>query len=107
MTDFLSGPESYNFPLWNGQDTSFIVKRKNSTTGDYINYDAGTTAKIVFVSGTTSYEFPAVVSGSEAQFSINDQDVVNVKSGSFWRLQFTINGKDKTPIVGKVVRKDA
>lgn len=107
MADFLDGPESYTFPLWRGQDTAFIVKRKNPTTGAYINYDTGTTAKIVFLSGVTEYSFQAVISGSEAQFNINDVDVINVKTGSLWRLQFTIGGKDKSPIIGKVIRKDA
>lgn len=106
MPDFLDGPKTYTFPLWRGQDTAFVVKRKDSETGAYIDYDEGTTAKIVFTSGINTYEFDAVVSGSEAHFTVNDADVVDVRSGSTWRLQFTMGGKDKSPIVGKVARKD-
>lgn len=107
MAEFLSGPKSYTLPLWRGQDTAFTVKRKNPDTNAYINFDAGTTAKIVFTSGTTDYEFSATISGSEAHFFIDDDDVVAVKNNSLWRIQFTVNGQDRTPIVGKVVRKDA
>lgn len=107
MADFVAGPQSYTFPLWRGQDSSFIVKRKNPATGAYLDYDAGTTAKIVFTSGSTNYEFSAVITGHQAQFTVDDEAVKDVRNGSLWRLQFTINGKDKSPVVGKVVRKDA
>lgn len=107
MSDFLDGPKVYVFPLWRGQDTSFVVKRKDADTGEYIDYEDGTTAKIVFSTTTEDLEFDADISGSEAQFFINDDDVVNVKHNSQWRLQFTIDGKDKAPVVGKVARKDA
>lgn len=107
MADFLAGPVSYMFPLWRGQDTSFVVKRKDPATGDYIDFEEGTTAKIVFVSGANEYVFDAVVDGHSASFVINDDDVVNVKTGASWRLQFTINGRDNAPVVGKVSRKDA
>lgn len=107
MADFLSGPKSYSFPLWRGQDSAFVVRRRDATTGDFLDYDEGTTAKIVFSNGTTEIEFPATISGSEAQFVIDDEDVADVKHNSLWRLQITTNGSDRAPFVGKVVRKDA
>lgn len=84
-----------------------MVKRKDVTTGAYINYDSGTTAKVVFNTPTAEIEFPAVISGSEAQFFIDDDDLAEVKHNSLWRLQFTVGGKDRSPVVGKVSRKDA
>jgi hypothetical protein len=107
VSDFLDGPKNYVFPLWRGQDSAFVVKRKDPVTGSYINYDSGTTAKVVFTAGTVEIEFPGVISGSQASFFIDDEDVEAVKHNSLWRLQFTINGSDSAPVVGKVSRKDA
>lgn len=107
MADFLDGPKNYTFPLWRGQDSAFVVRRKDATTGAYVDYDAGTTAKVVFTTGTTEIEFAANISGSEAQFFIDDDDVVDVKHNSLWRLQITFNGSDRAPVVGKVARRDA
>lgn len=106
MAEFISGPKTYTFPLWRGQDSVFTVKRKNPTTGAYTNYEAGTTAKVVFTSGSTELEFDAVVNGHTAQFIVDDEAVKDVRNGSVWRLQFTVDGIDKAPVVGKVVRKD-
>lgn len=107
MADLLSGPKVITFPLWRGQDTYFVVKRKDPDTGEFIDYDDNTSAKIVFISGKTELEFPAVIDGSEAQFLIDDASVVDIKNNSTWRLQFTIDGRDKSPVIGKVSRKDA
>lgn len=107
MPDLLSGPTVITFPLWKGQDTYFVVKRRDPDTGDLIDYDQNTTAKVVFTSGRNEVEFSAVISGSEAQFLIDDASVADVKNNSTWRLQFTINGRDKSPVIGKVSRKDA
>ena len=107
MADFLTGPKTFTFPLWRGQDTAFTIRRKHPTTGAYVDYPENTTAKIVFTSSNTDYEFNAVIDGHEARFSINDDDVVNVRTNSVWRLQFNFGGADRTPVNGKVVRKDA
>lgn len=107
MADFLSGPKTFTFPLWQGQDITFNVKRKDSE-GVEIPYDAETFAKIIFNAGTVNeIEFEAVIDGSNAQFIIDDTEVADVKTGSKWRLQFTVDGQDKTPVLGKVSRKDA
>lgn len=107
MPDLLSGPRVITFPLWKGNDTYFVVKRKDPNTGDEIDYDENTTAKVVFTSGKVEVEFQATIVGSEAQFLIDDASVVDVKNNSTWRLQFTIDGRDKSPVIGKVSRKDA
>lgn len=107
MPDLLSGPTLVTFPLWKGQDTYFVVKRRHPETNALINYDAGTTAKVVFTLGKEEIEFFATITGSQAQFLIDDASVANVKNNSTWRLQFTIDGRDKSPVIGKVSRKDA
>lgn len=107
MPDLLGGPKVVTFPLWRGQDTYFVVRRKDPDTGDFIDYDENTSAKIVFISGKTELEFPATIDGDAASFQIDDTLVADVKQNSTWRLQFTINGIDKSPVIGKVSRKDA
>jgi hypothetical protein len=110
MAEIISGPIDYSLPIWNGQDTTFTVKRVDpSDTTVFIDYDEGTTAKIVItpsLSSAVDLEFPAVISGHEALFVVNDTEVKDVRAGSIWRIQFTVNGRDRTPINGKVVRKD-
>lgn len=105
MTSFLNGPLSRPFPLWKGQDTTFVVNRRDAQ-GEYLDYDPNTTAKIVFIINKEEFAVSAEIEGHTAQFVINDTDVTGVKTGSVWRLQFTIDGRDKTPVNGKVVRKD-
>ena len=96
-----------NFPLWSGEDISFVINRKDPDTQEYIDYAAGTSAKIVFnVDKADEIVIPAVISGHEAQFSIDDETVKGVKTGSLWKLQFTVSGKDKAPVIGRVNRKD-
>jgi len=107
MADLLSGPKVVTFPLWAGQDTYFVVKRKDPNTGEFINYDSTTTAKVVFISGKTEVEFSATIVGNEARFLIDDAGVAGIKNNGTWRLQFTIGGQDKSPVIGKVSRKDA
>ena len=106
MAEFVSGPKTYTFPLWRGQDSVFTVNRRDPDTGQYIDYDDGTTAKVVFTSGTTEYTFEAEIVGHTAQFIVDDQSVADVRNGSMWRLQFTVDGIDRALVVGKVVRKD-
>lgn len=107
MPDLLNGPQVVTFPLWKGQDTYFVVKRKDPNTNQVIDYDENTTAKVVFTSGRNEVEFSATIVGSEARFLIDDASVADVKNNSTWRLQFTIDGIDKSPVIGKVSRKDA
>lgn len=107
MPDLLSGPRVITFPLWKGQDTYFVVRRKDPNTGLALDYDENTSAKVVFTTGTTSIEFQATIEDDKAEFLIDDASVVNVKNNSTWRLQFTIDGIDKSPVIGKVSRKDA
>lgn len=107
MADLLGGPKVITFPLWRGQDTYFVVKRRDLETGEFIDYDENTSAKVVFLSGKTELSFTAKIVGNEAQFLIDDASVENVKNNSTWRLQFTIDGIDKSPVIGKVSRKDA
>lgn len=108
MADFpLKGPKSYPIPLWRGQDTCFTIYRRDPETGEHIDYDEDTVVKIVFTTGVVDYEFFAEIDGPRAKFVIDDQAVLDVRSNSIWRLQFVINGRDRAPIVGKVVRKDA
>lgn len=107
MADLLSGPRVVTFPLWRGQDTYFVVRRKDPDTGAFIDYDETTSAKVVFISGKNEVEFEATISGDSAQFHIDDAAVADVKNNSTWRLQFTIDGIDKAPVIGKVSRKDA
>ena len=107
MPDLLSGPTVITFPLWKGQDTYFVVNRRDPNTGNLIDYDENTSAKVVFTSGKNEVEFSATIVGSQAQFLIDDASVADVKNNSTWRLQFTIDGRDKSPVIGKVSRKDA
>ena len=51
MPDLLSGPTVITFPLWKGQDTYFVVNRRDPNTGNLIDYDENTSAKVVFTSG--------------------------------------------------------
>lgn len=101
-----SGPKVLTFPLWRGQDTVFTARRKDPVSGNYVHYAPGTTAKIVFTSGQNVYEFAAVIDGDSATFTIDNATVYTVRNNATWRLQFTIDGRDEAPVVGKVVRKD-
>lgn len=108
MADFLKGPLIRNFPLWSGEDITFIINRKDPETQEYIDYAENTTAKIVFnVDRDDEVTINATITGHEAQFLIDDASVSGVKTGSKWKLQFTISGLDKAPVIGRVNRKDA
>lgn len=101
-------PTGYSLPIWNGQDTNFVAHRLDPNDPNVeLDFGDNISAKIVITSLRTELEFPAVISGSRARFVIDDEAVKGVKTGSKWRLQLTINGKDRAPINGKVVRKDA
>lgn len=106
MADELGGPKVLSFPLWRGQDTKFTARRKDPLTGMAVNYSSGTVAKIVFTSGKTVAEFHATIEGDAATFVIDHSQVTNIRNNATWRLQFTIDGVDESPVVGKVVRKD-
>lgn len=60
----------------------------------------------MITSAGVDMEFPAEISGHSAKFVIDDATTKNVRTGSIWRVQFTVNGRDRTPVNGKVVRKD-
>ncbi len=92
------------FPLWEGEDVNFSAKRK-SPIGKYIPFAPKTEAKIIFTSGKTIVEVPGVINGSVASFTVRADDVANVRNGATWRVQFTIDGKNESPVTGKVVRK--
>ena len=106
MADFVESPLIEPFPLWRGEDTTVVIKRKDSD-GNYIDFSENTSVKIVFVSSNVEYVAQGVIQGHKAVIVVDDDLVVDVKSGATWRLQFTVNGRDKAPIIGKVVRKDA
>lgn len=102
-----SGPKVLTFPLWRGQDTVFTARRKDPVSGNYVHYAPGTTAKIIFTSGSNVVEIEAKsISGGIAYFDIKSADVENVRGNATWRVQFTVNGRDESPVIGKVVRKD-
>lgn len=107
MADELGGPKVLSFPLWRGQDTKFTARRKDPITGMAMNYSPNTVARIVFTSGKTVAEFAATIEGDTATFTIDNDSVANIRNNATWRLQFTIDGVDESPVVGKVVRKDA
>lgn len=103
-----NGPKVMQFPLWHGQDTEFVARRKDNDSGNYVDYAPNTAAKIIFTSGQNVIEVEAKkISGQYAFFVIEHALVENVRNNSTWRLQFTVDGRDESPVIGKVVRKDA
>jgi len=98
------GPQVLDFPLWEWEDTVFIARRKNELK-DFIPYATGTTAKIIFTSGKTVIEVPGEINGSTATFTVLSDVVANVRNGATWRVQFTVDGLDESPVIGKVSRK--
>lgn len=106
MADFLKKALVRTFPLWLGQDTTFTVNRVDSQ-GDPLDYDDGTELKVVFFDlDIDDIESDAVISGSAATFTIKYTDVVDVPTGGPWRMEVSVNGIDKAPVIGKVVRTD-
>lgn len=101
-----NGPKVMQFPLWRGQDTTFIARRKDADSGNYVHYAPGTIAKIIFTSGSNVFEIVGNIYGDAASFVIQNSIVENVRNNAAWRLQFTIDGRDESPVVGKVIRKD-
>ena len=102
------GPKVMQFPLWRGQDTKFVVRRKDPVSGTHVFFTPGTTAKIVFTSGSNVVEVePDRIENDTASFIIRSSDVESVRNNATWRLQFTVDGLDESPVIGKVVRKDA
>lgn len=103
-----SGPKVLTFPLWRGQDTVFTARRKDPVSGNYVHYAPGTTAKIIFTSGKNVVEIQAdTIINDAATFIVKSFDVENIRSNATWRLQFTVDGLNEAPVIGKVVRKDA
>lgn len=100
------GPKVMQLPLWRGQDTKFVARRRDPDSGNYVHYADGTIAKIIFVSGQNVVEVIGDIYGDTAMFVIHSDDVLNVRSNASWRLQFTVDGRDESPVVGKVIRKD-
>jgi len=100
------GPKVLTFPLWKGQDTKFVARRKDPASGNYVHYSDNTTAKIIFISGVSSVEFDAVIDGETATFVIESAAVESIRNNATWRLQFTVDGRDESPVIGKVERKD-
>lgn len=98
-----TGPKVLEFPLWEGQDTTFTARRKHQ--GKFVPYDPATTAKIIFTSGTTVVEIPGIIAGDTAAFDVRSEEVVNIRSGATWRVQFTTNAVEEAPVIGKVSRK--
>lgn len=102
-----SGPQVLNFPLWRGQDTSFVARRKDKNSGHYVNFAEDTIAKLIFTSGTTTVEVEGEIKGNAVFFIVRSDEVESIRNNASWRIQFTIDGRNESPVIGKVVRKDA
>lgn len=96
-------PKILEFPLWEGQDTRFIARRKEQ--GKFVPYDPTTTARIMFISGPTIIEIPGVIEGDTATFDVRHEEVSKIRGGATWRVQFNVNGTEEAPVIGKVSRK--
>lgn len=110
MADFLEGPVICNLPLWIGEDTDFIINRRNGVDEDglpvYVDYDIGTTARIIIDKKEGVITREATISGHAAAFKLLSTDTDSVKKETLWRVQFTLPLiGNKVPIAGKVVRK--
>lgn len=108
MADALKGPLIRSLPLWRGQDTNFVINRFNGRDGSgnpiYLDFPVGTTARIIIDSKPVVAE-EAVIVGHQATFAVPHDLTDNTKKDTLWRVQFTIDGRDKAPVAGKVVRK--
>lgn len=102
----LDGPKVLTFPLWDGQDTKFTARRTDPHTGQPLAYPENTTAKIIFTSGKNKAEFNATIDGDSALFVIDSDAVSNIRNNATWRLQFVIDGRSESPVIGKVSRKN-
>lgn len=97
-------PQILDFPLWEGDDTTFIAHRKDES-GKKIPFSASTVAELVFTSGKTVVRIPGDIAGGAATFLVKSEEVANVRSGATWRVQFTTDGVEEAPVIGKVSRK--
>lgn len=102
----LDGPRVLTFPLWQGQDTKFTARRTDPHTGQPLAYPEDTSAKIVFTSGKNTAEFSATIEGDSASFVIDSDAVSGIRNNATWRLQFVIDGRSESPVIGRVSRKN-
>lgn len=109
MADLLRGPTIANLPLWYGEDTLFVIRRHTlDAEGNSIpvNYDTGTTARIIIDQKGTDITAEAIIVDDVARFQLLATQTDAVKKDTLWRIQFTFpTVGNKVPLAGKVVRK--
>jgi hypothetical protein len=107
MTDYLIDPPIAKLlPLTKGADRAFSVQRVHPTTGDPLNYDAGTVSMWIDIDPAAPTEVQATISGAVASIRIPSTVCDLAPSGTRWRIVWT-DGTDDTPIVvGRVKRHD-
>ena len=106
MTDYLIDPPIEKLlPLTRGADRAFSVRRVD-TSGDPVNYGAGTVSFWIDIDPTDPTEVEATISGASASLRIPSTVCDLARSGTRWRIVWT-DGTDDIPIVvGRVKRHD-
>lgn len=108
MTDYLiAPPDERIIPVSRGADRAFTVQRTDETTGDPVDFGAGTTVYMwVDVDAADPTKVDAVIDGSDAAFVVPSTVLDLVRNRTKWRVIWD-QGDLETPIlVGRFERHD-
>jgi len=107
MTDYICAPPLERvIPVTRGCDRSFTIQRLNSA-GTAVNFDAGSSVYMwVDVDRAAPTKVDAVVSGSNAAFTLDYALCDVVKTNTRWRIVLKVGTSEFPLLVGKFERHD-
>lgn len=107
MTNYLIPPPVEKvIPVTRGCDRLFTVERKNEA-GESTNFATGSAVYMwIDIDKTAPTKVDAVVSGSQAAFSIQSTVLDLVRTGTRWRIVLDVADTETPLLVGKFERHD-
>ena len=107
MSDYICAPPAERvIPVTRGCDRSFTIQRLNSG-GTAVSFDAGSSVYMwIDVNRVTPTRVDAVVSGSNAAFTLDYAVCDLVKTGTRWRIVLDLGAAEIALLVGKFERYD-